>query len=175
MPGIGTQTERVESPRGTGAPASIPPSPGEAPTAATAPRPTAFGAVSREREWRLPSSAFPMMIFDRHTGAIVAVNDAAVRMYGYAHDEFVGRHVHEVCLLHERGHGLLTTPPAVTTPRTRAFLQRRKDGTTFEADLATIETGDSTHLATMVLVQPRVVPRRVVTEVPARTRPRRRA
>lgn len=45
------------------------------------------------------------------------------------------------------------------SPWTGTFEQRRKDGTTFEADIAMIETGNEEHCAVMVIAMPASNPR----------------
>jgi two-component system cell cycle sensor histidine kinase/response regulator CckA len=80
----------------------------------------------------------PMWVFDRHTLAFLAVNDAAIREYGFSRDEFLAmsildiRPAEDVPPLLER----LSAPP----PRISNWRHRRKDGTLFEAEVT------STHL-----------------------------
>jgi two-component system cell cycle sensor histidine kinase/response regulator CckA len=50
-----------------------------------------FSRESEERYRRLfDSNPLPMWLFDRETHAFLAVNEAAVRHYGYSRDEFLG-------------------------------------------------------------------------------------
>ena len=95
-----------------------------------------------------------MWIFDRRSGAILAANDAAARAYGYTREQLLACKVDEICRPCDPGRGLLTTPRSEGASWTGTLRQSRKDGSTFEADVAMTETGDPEHPATMVLVQP---------------------
>ncbi len=84
---------------------------------------TLFGAVP-----------VPLSVFDAETLAFLAVNQAAVRQYGYSLDEFLGmtprdlRPPEEVPALLER--------MAVGDERRGIWRHRRKDGTVFDAEVA---------------------------------------
>lgn len=112
--------------------------------------------IGTERwSWRLPPSPFPMWIFDARTGAILAANDAAVNTYGYSQDELLACSVTDLCPPQTPGGEIPSAHRGIGPAPNRTLLQRRKDGSTFEADIAAVETGDGEHPATMVLVNPR--------------------
>ena len=49
------------------------------------------GRLASEQQYRLlfDSNPHPMWVFDVETLAFLAVNDAAVRLYGFSRDEFL--------------------------------------------------------------------------------------
>jgi PAS domain S-box-containing protein len=94
-----------------------------------------------------------MWIFDRDSGAIVAANAAAVGAYGYTHEQLLACTVDDICPPEGPGEGLLMAPRTDVTPRIRSIRQQRRDGSTFEAEIATIDCSDAEHTATMVLVR----------------------
>ncbi len=106
--------------------------------------------------WRVPDGPLPMWIFDRATGAILAANPAAERAYGYAVGELLARRVHDICLPDARGRSLASTAQRLdVAEEPDTFLQRRRDGSVFEAEVTTLVAGvDQLCAATMVLVQP---------------------
>ncbi len=94
-----------------------------------------------------------MWVFDRTTGAILAVNDAAIDTYRYSREELLACNVDAICPATDRG--LRSMPGAERGPWTGTLHQHRKDGSTFEADVSTTEVGTAEHPATMVLVVPK--------------------
>jgi PAS domain S-box-containing protein len=116
------------------------------------------------RAWRLPASPFPMWIFDPQTGVIVGANDAAVCMYGYTREELLACRMRDLCEARDPSVELLTTLHVKVSPWICTAEQRRKDGTTFEADIAMTETGDPQHAAIMVLANPTVAGQECVVE-----------
>jgi PAS domain S-box-containing protein len=94
-----------------------------------------------------------MWIVDRHSGAIVGANDAAVEAYGYTREQLLACTVDDICPPQGPGDGLGMAPRTDVTPLIRALRQRRRDGSMFEADIATIDYSDAEHTATMVLVR----------------------
>jgi len=116
----------------------------------------ASGVGPREtRERLLPATSFPMWVFDRGSRAIVAANDAALREYGYTREQLLECKVDDICVEPGSVGDLLATPGPAAAVWTEALWQRRKDGSTFEADVAAIESGDAGHPTTMVLVKRR--------------------
>jgi len=110
-----------------------------------------------EAEWRtLPASPLPMWIFDPNTGEIAAANEPAERAYGYAHGELLGCCVRDLWPRQRQdpSDGLVSNLRAGDSLWTGTFEQRRKDGGTFEADIAMIETSDAARTAVMVVVLP---------------------
>lgn len=113
-----------------------------------------FAPVSGDGQprWRVPESSLPIWVFERQTGAIVAVNDADVRAYGYSREELLSRHVHDLCPPDRMGRSPLTARYDADTVQWDAFRQQRRDGSGFDAELAMIGVGAPAHEATMILV-----------------------
>src|SRR5687768_348627 len=94
------------------------------------------GAWTDVTEYRLlfDSNPHPMWVFDAETLAFLAVNDAAVRLYGYSRDEFLGMTIkdirprEEVPALLEY---LTTIPDSPSLPATQVK-HRKKDGSLLE-------------------------------------------
>ena len=105
-------------------------------------RKNAEGRASEdEEEYRLlfHSSPHPMWVFDAETLAFLAVNDAAVRLYGYSRDEFMGMTIKEIRPLAEVPallEYLATIPETPSLPATQVK-HRKKDGTLMEVAGAT--------------------------------------
>ncbi|HTI50660.1 MAG TPA: PAS domain S-box protein [Planctomycetaceae bacterium] len=79
----------------------------------------------------------PIFIYDVETLRIREVNDAAVRQYGYSHDEFLSMTMKDIRPAEEVPKFLefLDTAPA-HMEKTGVWLHRRKDGTVFPAEVA---------------------------------------
>lgn len=93
---------------------------------------------------RIPTSGFAIWVFDDNDGTIVAANEAAAHVYGYERADLLGRTVEAIC-------------PALADESARhagTFVHRRKDGSTFEADISIVEAGEVARVSTMVLVHP---------------------
>lgn len=110
------------------------------------------GPHSNRAVSRLTSSPFPMLIFDRYSGAILDANDAAVRASGWSREGLLGSTVSDLfppkgpdgpCFVRLRHWDTLWTGP---------WIMRRKDGSTFFAEVGMIEAGDDEDPAVMVLV-----------------------
>lgn len=100
--------------------------------------------------WRVAASPIPMLIFLRSSGAIVAANDAAARAYGWTHGELLESSISDLVVwndLVDRQLGRHHPETKWTAP----VLHRRKDGTTFLAELGLLEAG-VTGAATMAVV-----------------------
>jgi two-component system cell cycle sensor histidine kinase/response regulator CckA len=95
-----------------------------------------------EEQYRLlfDSNPHPMWVFDEETLAFLAVNDAAIRHYGYSREEFLGMTIKDIRPpedVPELLQALLENPP----DRQRSeipghFKHRRKDGTVFQVEIA---------------------------------------
>lgn len=72
----------------------------------------------------------PMWVFDTETLQILAVNDAAVRHYGYTREEFLALHVQDVRIDDPTAPGYI---PTDSTMRERAH--RKKDGTVIRVEV----------------------------------------
>lgn len=93
-----------------------------------------------EKQYRLlfETNPQPMWVFDRNTLAFLAVNEAAIRHYGYSRDEFLQMTVLDI--QPKRG-----SPPGIKTARRRrarefpqgeSVTHRKKDGTLIIAETA---------------------------------------
>jgi hypothetical protein len=95
--------------------------------------------LESEEQYRLlfEANPHPMWVFDQETLAILAVNESAVRLYGYSREEFLRltikdvRPPEEVPLLLERL-ARFTDTRFADAPRT--WRHRKKDGTVFEVE-----------------------------------------
>lgn len=114
-----------------------------------------WGELPWFRRWRVSVSPFPMVIFVRATGAIVAANDATVRAYGWSRDALLASSIADLVVPTDRfiDHLLRHSHSDVTW--TEPLLHQRKDGTTFSAELGLLETGvtDSATMAVVVRVR----------------------
>ncbi|HXB57062.1 MAG TPA: PAS domain S-box protein [Vicinamibacteria bacterium] len=94
----------------------------------------------REEQYRLlfDSNPHPMWVFDAETLAFLAVNDAAVRQYGYTPAEFLGMTINdirppeEIPKLSAHLKGLLRMPPGSPS----GWRHRTKDGSLIEVDIS---------------------------------------
>lgn len=85
------------------------------------------------------SNPHPMWVYDVETLDFLAVNDAAVRRYGYSRDEFLAMTIKDIrppdrvpVLLH----ALLENPETETPQICGVFRHSRKDGSEIEAEIA---------------------------------------
>lgn len=106
------------------------------------------------------SVALPVLVIDHETWLVVDANEAAMRLYGYSREEFVGLPVLRVrppegrsearAVLSEMPHGFW---------KTSAVKHQRKDGSVFSADVwsrDTVVDGRSVRIATVSDVTERV-------------------
>jgi two-component system, cell cycle sensor histidine kinase and response regulator CckA len=97
-----------------------------------------------EEEYRLlfENNPHPMWVFDAATLSFLAVNDAAVRHYGYTRDEFMAMTVLEIrppesVPEFEQGYAAHRAgPERAAFYSTRSSTHRKKDGTLMEMDIA---------------------------------------
>ena len=114
---------------------------------------------------RLTSSPFPMLIFERQTGTILDANDAAVRASGWSRESLLGSTVSD--LFPPKG----PDGPSFVRLRhwdtlwTGPWIMRRRDGSTFFAEVGMIEAGDDEDPAVMVLV---ITPQNADSKAPRR-------
>jgi two-component system cell cycle sensor histidine kinase/response regulator CckA len=74
-------------------------------------------------------SPLPMWVYDEHTYRFLAVNDAAVRQYGWSRDEFLGLSALDVCLPEEIPTFLSRHRDVASAANTTAVVRhRRRDG-----------------------------------------------
>ncbi len=74
-------------------------------------------------------SPVPMWVFDDATGSMLAVNESALRQYGYTRDGFLSVRNSDLIVDGERGFLPSGLPPYTSR-------HRRRDGTTFTAEIA---------------------------------------
>ena len=93
-----------------------------------------------------------MFIFLRTDGAIVAANDAAVREYGWTQEELLEATIADLVPPVDRFVDRLLRHAHRQTKWAEALLHRRKDGTSFRADLGMLQAGvaDSATMAVVV-------------------------
>ena len=79
----------------------------------------------------------PAWVFDRKTLTVVAVNDAAIRHYGYARDEFLGLNVEELRPPEERARlrEELKRSPADGPEQRGLWRHRKKDGSVIPVEV----------------------------------------
>ena len=105
------------------------------------PRPQGLPGLTWHPRWRVSASPFPVLIFVRDTGAIVAANDAAVRAYGWTHEELRASSIAALVPPTDRFVDRLLRHDHPQTPWSEPLVHHRKDGTTFWAELVMLETG----------------------------------
>ncbi len=99
-------------------------------------------AGSAERNYRLlfESNPNPMWVYDKETLRFLAVNERAIRDYGYSRDDFLAMTIDQIRnpAEVERLHALVNAQPSLTE---RGFVDsgvwhhRRKDGSLFDVDV----------------------------------------
>ena len=107
--------------------------------------------------WRLTVSPYPMWVFARESGAVIAANDAAVTAYGGTRGELLEATAFEIFphadgpravnILDDRHEDILWIGP---------WMQRRKDGRTSRAEVGVIETRGPTLAMTRVFLNQRL-------------------
>jgi two-component system, cell cycle sensor histidine kinase and response regulator CckA len=89
-----------------------------------------------EAEYRLlfDRNPHPIFVFDRETLAFLAVNEAAVRLYGFSRDEFLGMTIKEIRPVEEVPALLdyLATMPDSLSLKATQVIHRKKDGSILE-------------------------------------------
>ena len=117
-------------------------------------------AVEERRRLLFDSNPQPMWIFDVETLEFLAVNDAAVRHYGYSRDEFLGMSIMDIRPAEEP-----QGPPIghqTTRPEAAFTRHERKDGTVIDMELVSHELELDGRRARLVLA----------TDISERTRTR---
>jgi diguanylate cyclase (GGDEF)-like protein/PAS domain S-box-containing protein len=106
-----------------------------------------------EKRYRVlfDGNPLPMWVYDRETLRFVAVNDAAVRHYGYSKEEFLRMRIsdihppEDIPIMEEAIAGL---PPASSS---RTFRHRKRDGTVFNVEVTSFEFLTGGRLARLVI------------------------
>jgi hypothetical protein len=110
----------------------------------TARKETELRLQASEEQYRLlfDRHPHPMWVFDQESLAFLAVNDAAVRHYGYSREEFLAMTVKEIRppeevsdFLADHEQRRTDSDGSYLSPRT--WKHRKKDGTVFEVEIAT--------------------------------------
>jgi two-component system cell cycle sensor histidine kinase/response regulator CckA len=95
---------------------------------------------SSEEQYRLlfDSNPHPMWVYDPATLAFLAVNDAAVRLYGYARDEFLGMTIKDIRPADEVPRMLARVAEVAekdARPTNGTWRHCRRDGTVMDVDI----------------------------------------
>ncbi|HKB81087.1 MAG TPA: EAL domain-containing protein, partial [Thermoanaerobaculia bacterium] len=97
----------------------------------------------RESEHRyrtlFEGNPLPMWVYDFETLQFIAVNDAAVQVYGFSRDEFLQMSIAEIRPPEELPRMRETLAQLHDRDRNRIFRHRRKDGTIFDAEITSFE------------------------------------
>ncbi len=94
---------------------------------------TALSESKRVHQQFIETSPVPMFAFDLETYRIVDANDACIRLYGYAREELIGRHLDEIRAPGSLGIAALVAELGSDSAQTRATHVRR-DGTLLEVE-----------------------------------------
>ena len=98
-------------------------------------------AVVRESEERhrllFEENPIPLLVIDADSLAFLAVNAAAVRQYGYSHDEFRRMTITDIRPVEDAAYALAraAAPPEVRSKRAGPYRHRRKDGSIILVDV----------------------------------------
>ncbi|SDM88539.1 PAS domain S-box-containing protein [Geoalkalibacter ferrihydriticus] len=114
------------------------------------------GRLDSEKRYRqlFISNPQPMWIYDLDTLAFLAVNDAAVRRYGYSREEFLAMTIKDIRPLEDVA-GLLHNVANVQSGFDEAgvWVHIKKDGTVMDVEITSHTLEFDRHRAEMVLVQ----------------------
>jgi hypothetical protein len=112
-----------------------------------------------EEQYRLlfESNPHPMWVFDQESLVFLAVNDAAVRHYGYSREEFLAMTLKEIRPTEDvpgflANHEQRRSVPFGSYASPRTWRHRKKDGTVFEAEIVTTPIVFRGHPARLTLV-----------------------
>jgi PAS domain S-box-containing protein len=83
------------------------------------------------------SSPLPMWILDRQTLAFLAVNEAAIRHYGFSREEFLSMTIRDIALEKNTPPHLLETAeiPIVALSNVEVRRYRKKDGAVIDVEV----------------------------------------
>ena len=90
------------------------------------------GGIDAAYRTLFEANPHPMWVFDRATLRFLAVNDAAVRQYGYTHEEFLERSITDI--RPEEDAALVAASVGVSSA-SKIWRHRRKDGSTLLAEV----------------------------------------
>ncbi|MDB6018310.1 MAG: multi-sensor signal transduction histidine kinase [Pedosphaera sp.] len=103
------------------------------------------------------SNPLPMWVYDVGSLAFLAVNDAAIRHYGYSREEFLGMTILDIRPLEDipRLKELLPTLPdsSGSLSNSGVWRHRKKDGTIIDVEVSSQLVSFEGHTARLVLVQ----------------------
>jgi PAS domain S-box-containing protein len=110
-----------------------------------------------EERYRLlfDGNPVPMLVYDLDTLVTLAVNDAAVRQYGYSRDEFLRLSIPDLAVVDERLSRFLATrhDPRPGLRRVGRRQHRRKDGVIIDVDVLSLSIGFGGRPARLVLAR----------------------
>lgn len=106
----------------------------------------------RARAPRLADSPFPMLAFDRTSGAILEVNQAAVRAFGWSREELLACVVSDV--FPPMGTAQAAFKRSWATHWSGPWSVRRKDGGTFFAEVGMMEEHTEDRSSMLLMVTP---------------------
>jgi two-component system, cell cycle sensor histidine kinase and response regulator CckA len=96
-----------------------------------------------EKQYRLlfEANPLPMWVYDRHTLAFLAVNEAAIRHYGYSREEFLNMTVSDIRAKRGTPRGLKAPPRKRLRefPQGETITHRKKDGTLIIVETASFQ------------------------------------
>lgn len=111
-----------------------------------------------EQRFRLifDKSPIPFWVYDTTTLAFLEVNEAAVRSYGYARDEFLAMRITDIRDAHDADE-LIRVVASVRAgdegQPDRVWIHRRKDGSTLDVRLHAVSLDFAGHAARLVLAE----------------------
>ena len=107
-----------------------------------------------ERNYRLlfAGNPQPLFVYDVDTLALLEVNEASIRRYGYTRDEFLSRTVADI-LASDQGPLLGSIERDPDLHRSGPSKHRSKDGTLFDVELTSIRLAYDGHDARLVVVE----------------------
>jgi diguanylate cyclase (GGDEF)-like protein/PAS domain S-box-containing protein len=106
-----------------------------------------------ERRYRVLFDGNPlsMWVYDRETLNFVAVNDAAVRHYGYSKEEFLRMRITDIRPAEDAPLLEKALAAMARTDVARTFRHRRKDGSTFNVEITSFEFVSGGRLSRLVI------------------------
>ena len=123
----------------------------------------------RESEHRyrnlFDANPLPMWVYDFETLYFVAVNEAALRHYGYSRDEFLGMRILDIRPPEDVAEVLRAMAEIEGYQRPRLFRHRKKDGTVIEVEITSLDLYTGGRRARLVIAQDVTERRRAETSL----------
>jgi len=112
----------------------------------------AFRSSVRRQELMFSANPYPMWIYDRDTLQFLAVNNAAVKAYGYSREEFLARTLVDIRPEQDTSQFLTAIrQPHEGDTRCGVWRLRRKDGRLIVAEIMAFQFSEHQHSQEMVL------------------------